>query len=85
MLELSNQEGKVILKDEVDEEFNGLVIEKLSEDPDKPIPYIANFTPTGLMTIKWDRLMEPYDEPAEIPPTRVIVDSELFRSEPTQS
>ena len=84
MLDQSNQDGKVILKDEVDEEFNGLVIEKLSEDPDKPIPYIANFTPTGLMTIKWDRLMEPYDEPAEIPLTRVIVDLDLFRSEPTR-
>ena len=44
----------------------------------RPIPYIANFTPTGLMTIAWDRLMQPIEKPERIPPTLVAVDPDFM-------
>ena len=40
---------------------------------DRPRPYIAAYSQTGLMTIGWDRTMQPAEEPKEIPITRVPV------------
>ena len=48
------------------------------ESKERPIPYIVDFSQTGVMTIGWDRLMKPYDKPQEIPPERIAVEPSLF-------
>ena len=45
----------------------------------RPIPYIADFSQTGVMTIGWDRPMTPYEKPNEIPPTRVAINMDLMK------
>ena len=45
----------------------------------RPIPYIASFSPTGEMVIAWDRLMQPVDEPDQIPPTKIVVDPSVLQ------
>lgn len=47
----------------------------------RPIPYIVDFTPTGVMTIGWDRPMVPYNSPKEIPPTVIAVKPEIIENE----
>ena len=44
----------------------------------RPIPYIANFTPTGVMTIAWDREMLPVEQPEKIPVSQVAIDPDLI-------
>ena len=63
------------------DEFEGIVIEDVQKEKDRPVPYIADFTPTGQMTIKWDRLMKPYERPDEIPPTKVAIDLDVYEAE----
>lgn len=44
-------------------------------DPVKPVPYIADMTPTGVMTIGWDRTMTPPMNFTVIPQVQVAVRS----------
>ena len=44
----------------------------------RPIPYIASYTPTGLMTIAWDRTMQPYEKPKEIPKKKIVIGKTVF-------
>ena len=44
------------------------------------MPYIFDFSPTGVMTIGWDRYMKPYEIPSEIPPSEIAIKQELFDS-----
>lgn len=62
-------------------DFDGIVVLEAQDELDRPVPYIANFTPTGLMTIAWDRKMKAYEKPQEIPATKVAVDVELVQAE----
>jgi len=55
-------------------------MEEQEKDARRPIPYIANFTPTGVMTIAWDRQMIPIDQPEQIPVSQVAVDPDLIAS-----
>ena len=48
---------------------------------ERPIPYIADFSATGLLTIRWDRPMVPYNKPKEIPPTQIAVKAEILEDE----
>ena len=51
-------------------DFKGLVMFKpQSQNKERPIPYIVDFSSTGVMTIGWDRPMKPYERPVEIPKT----------------
>ena len=43
--------------------------------PDQPVPYIADLTQTGVMTIGWDRQMTPPGNYTEIPIAQVAVRS----------
>lgn len=47
-------------------------------DPNRPIPYIVDYSPTGVMTIGWDRLMTPFQNFTIIPPTKIAVAPEVF-------
>ena len=55
-------------------------MEAQEKDTRRPIPYIANFTPTGIMTIAWDRQMIPIEQPEKIPVSQVAVDPDLIVS-----
>ena len=43
-------------------DFEDIVLLKPQDDLDRPIPFIKEYTPTGLMTIAWDRKMKPYEK-----------------------
>lgn len=43
------------------------------------MPYIVDFSQTGVMTIGWDRQMKPHENPKEIPPTKIAVEPALFQ------
>ena len=50
-------------------DFKGIVVwEPQKVEKNRPNPYIADFSTTGMMTIGWDRPMTPYERPKEIPP-----------------
>ena len=40
-------------------------------NPDQPIPYIKDLSPTGILIIGWDRLMTEPEDYAAINPTQV--------------
>ena len=62
-------------------EWDGLLyLEAQTEDARRPIPYIANFTPTGVMTIAWDRQMIPVKKPKRIPASKIAVNPGLIDS-----
>ena len=59
--------------------FDGVVMFNRQEySEERPIPYIADFTPTGMMTIAWDRQMQAVENPREIPKTKIAVDADIF-------
>ena len=59
--------------------FEGLTIfESQKERRDRPVPYIVDFSQTGVMTIGWDRQMKPYKTPKEIPPKQVAVKPDVL-------
>lgn len=45
---------------------------------ERPIPYIVDFSQTGVMKIGWDRLMKTYNKPKEIPSTKIAVEPSLL-------
>ena len=60
-------------------DFKGLVMfQPQTYNEERPIPYIVDFSPTGVMTIAWDRTMKPYEKPDEIPPTQIAVQADIF-------
>ena len=71
------------------DDWDGLLyLETQQEDVRRPVPYISNFTPTGVMTIAWDRQMLPVEKPARIPVSKVAVNPDLiegFNTTSTQS
>ena len=54
------------------------MIEPQEELENRPVPYIADFTPRGVLTIAWDQQMKPFAEPKEIPISRIAVDYEVY-------
>ena len=50
------------------------------DSKDRPVPYIADFSQRGVMTIGWDRLMTPYEKPQEIPPQKIAVELSLLEN-----
>lgn len=40
-------------------------------DPERPIPYVADMTSTGMLVIGWDRKMNPPNNITVIPPTKI--------------
>ena len=52
----------------------GGVVEFDFKRNDRPVPYIAGYTPTGILTIGWDRTMQPYEQPKKIPATKVAIE-----------
>ena len=60
-------------------DFEDIVVLKPQDDLDRPVPFIKEYIPTGLMTIAWDRKMRPYERPKEIPETKVAIDSSVYQ------
>ena len=59
--------------------YPGTVILKPQEyHPNRPKPYISNFTPNGVLTIRWDQPMMSAENPGVIPETRVAVLFDLY-------
>ena len=58
-----------------------MIMEQPEDRNDRPVPYVVGFSPTGVMTIAWDRPMKPVENPEVIPPTRVAVNFDVFMSE----
>ena len=56
-----------------------VIVEPQKVEDDRPVPYVADMSPLGLMTIKWNKPMKPLSNIEEIPPTKIAVDEELFR------
>ena len=50
------------------------------ERDDRPEPFIADYTPQGQMTIGWDRTMQPYEEPKQIPETQVALSANIVNN-----
>lgn len=71
--EEEEKEEKIVTK------FEGMkMLEPQPKNKERPIPYIAEFSQRGVMTIGWDRLMTPYENPKEIPPQKVAVEPSLL-------
>ena len=51
-----------------------LIPEELEAEPEKPIPYISRLTETGVLTIGWDREMDPPQKYEIIPEEKVAVE-----------
>ena len=51
---------------------------------DRPVPYIAKFSQTGVMTIGWDRTMRAYKEHEVIPETEIAVNLNILSNEETE-
>ena len=63
-------------------EFEGLVyLEPQDLIADRPVPYIASVSPTGVIKIGWDRPMRPVENPQIISPTEVAVSEEILEAE----
>ena len=78
--EKQTYKAEIEVKD-LSSKFKGIVVfEPQKVEKNRPIPYIADFPPTGIMTIGWDRPMTPYDRPNEIPPIQVAVDADLLKN-----
>ena len=50
-----------------------LIPEIVSDPETRPVPYIARLTETGLLTIGWDREMDPPVEFEMIPVTKIAI------------
>ena len=78
--EKPTSKAEIEVKD-LSSKFKGIVVfEPQKVEKNRPIPYISDFSPTGIMTIGWDRPMTPYDRPNEIPPIQVAVDADLLKN-----
>ena len=63
-------------------DFKGIImVEPQPKSTERPVPYIAEFSQTGVMTIGWDRAMKPYEKPKEIPPTQIAIEPAIFEGE----
>ena len=50
-----------------------MVIQDENDESDRPIPYIVDFSPTGLMNIGWSDRMNPPKVLDDIPPALVAI------------
>ena len=58
-------------KNVTDIKFRNGTLELGEYNPDQPIPYIKDLSPTGVLMIGWDRLMAAPEDYTEINPTQV--------------
>ena len=62
-------------------DFEGFVVNEIPvpvEEKEQPIPYIKYVSPTGVVTIIWDRRMKPFEKPEQIPPAKVAVERTIL-------
>ena len=51
------------------------------EDPNRPIPYIADLSSDGVLKIGWNKEMKPPKNITEIPPTKIAVEEGMSLEE----
>ena len=76
--EISGGNDPVVENYEVPDEFKNLTrVYGQQKENNRPRPFISSFSMTGVMTIAWDRPMQPYEKPKQIPLQQIAVSSRL--------